>query len=153
VVARLPESVKIARARLSLDVSLAGVPFPLNLGTNEVAILLSFYYHWFGVATAAANTIYMGIWKKTDTNPPVISTSHTDMIWNLIETLTFVTESLKQSGKEHVILPQPLVLVRAPRLVGFHASFTSATLEMRLFYRIQRVSDEELAKLMVKDHA
>ena len=150
---QLPETVKIAWAELSLDTSISGSPFPLHLGVNEVAILLSFYYHWRGGSGVGDNLASVGIWRKTDTDPTGIFIAHTDMIWTLSEGNRFIAESVWQSGKEHVILPWPLVLIRAPRLVGLREIFTSVTVDMRLFYIIQKVSDEELAKLMVKDHA
>ena len=151
----LPESVKTCRTGIETTTSKTGSPFPMTLGTDEIAILLSFYYWWRGVVAAGNNVINIGLWRKTDTDSPSagLTIDHTDMVWNLCENINFVTESVKQSGKEHVILPYPLVLIRAPRLEAYRSTFTAVAVEMRLFYFIEKVTDEELAKLMVKDHA
>ena len=148
----LPESVKIARAQLNLDTSLEGAKFPVYLGDDEVAVLLSIYYYWSMAATAGFNVAQFGLWRKTDTDPAAMESDHTDMIWEGVSALSYVTESLQLSGSEHIILPWPLILVRAPRLVGLRIGAIAAVY-MRLYYLIQKVSDEELAKLMVKDHA
>ncbi|MBA7687601.1 hypothetical protein ES703_96065 [subsurface metagenome] len=148
----LPESVKMVRAQLSLDTSMGGVKFPIHLGDDEVAVLLSLYWYWSMAATAGYNIVQLGLWRKTDTDPAAMESEHTDMIWEGVSALSYVTESLQLSGSEHIILPWPLILVRAPRLVGLRIGAIAAVY-MRLYYLIQKVSDEELAKLMVKDHA
>ena len=151
----LPESVKVARAGMSVALTLEGTPFPMHLGDNEVAILLSLYYWWYGALGAGSNNAGMGLWRKTDSDPPGgdLLTDHTDMLWNIIESVEFVTESVVASGKDHIIFPWPLVLIRPPRLMTWMQVFASLRVEVRLFYLIQEISDEELAKLMVKDHA
>ncbi|MBA7678312.1 hypothetical protein ES703_86585 [subsurface metagenome] len=150
----LPESVKTSRVSIAADTSMGGVPFPMHLGDNEVAVLLSIWYFWYGAPTAASNIVYFGLWRKTDSDPSAMGTAHTDMLWRLSEhVLSAVGGTVRTSGKGHVILPWPLILIRPPRLVGLRAAFASATVDMQLFYTIQKVSDEELAKLMVKDHA
>jgi len=150
---QLPETVKIARADLAGVTALVGTPFPMNLGVNEVAILLSFYWSAIGTPVAGTNLGYIGLWRKTDADPAAIMVVHTDMIWSLRVQILHVAETVRSSWHEHVILPWPLILIRAPRLIGLSDTFTAVTIQMRLFYTIQKVSDEELAKLMVKDHA
>ena len=149
----LPETVKISRQELVSVTTKVGTPFPMNLGPNEVIVLLSFYWNIIGSMNAGVNIGYMGLWRKTDSNPPAMVTGHTDMIWSIRVQNYFTTESVISSWNEHVILPWPLVLIRPPRLIGLATVMTGVSMEMRLFHIIQEVTDEELAKLMVKDHA
>lgn len=153
VVQRMPESVKMASARLSLDTGVTGVVFPLRLGMNEVAVLLSLYYAGYMLPTAGYNVLMFGLWRKSDTDPPAMESDHTDMLWETVDSRQYTTESLSFTVREHVIFPQPLALLRAPRLVGTRLNTTAAYINMRLFYFNRTVSDEELARLMVKDHA
>ena len=149
----LPESVKIARVELALELALGGLPFPVNLGQDEVMVLLSLYYTFEVTATAGYDIVRFGLWRKSDVNPVAMRTDHTDMIWETSDVRLFITESLSFSGREHVIFPWPLILIRSPRLVGLRAQTAGAHVDMRLYYLIQKVSDEKLAELMVKDHA
>ena len=150
----LPESVKIARVGFSLGTAIEGERFPIHLGDNEVAILLSIYYCWYTMATAGYNVMQVGLWRKTDTNPPAMESDHTDMIWEWTDARQFAAAtSMQFSGQDHIILPWPLILIRAPRLVGLRMNVTTAYINMRLYYLVQKISDEKLAELMVKDHA
>lgn len=149
----LPESVKIARAGLPLALTLEGLPFPVNLGQNEVMVLLSLYYTFEITVTVGFCTTRFGLWRKTDTNPAAMQTDHTDMIWETGDARVYVNESTESSDREHVIFPWPLILIRPPRLVGLRIQADASHVDMRLYYLIQKVSDEKLAELMVKDHA
>ena len=55
------ESVKMASARLALDTSVDGVVFPLRMGKDEVAVLLSLYYVAYLVPTAGFSVLMYGL--------------------------------------------------------------------------------------------
>ncbi|MBA7682112.1 hypothetical protein ES703_90458 [subsurface metagenome] len=149
----LPESVKIARVELPLDLALSGSPFPVNMGHDEIMVLLSLYCTWEMTATAGYDIVRFGLWRKSDTDPVAMRTDHTDMIWETSDVRLFVTESMAFSSREHIVFPHPLVLIRPPRLVGLRVQTAGAHVDMRLYHIIRKVSSDELAKLMVKDHA
>ncbi len=149
----MPESVKVAPARLALDTGIKGVVFPMKLGVNEVAILLSLYYAAEMSGTAGYNILRYGLWRKSDTDPAAMEDDHTDMIWETADVNMFITESISFLTKEHVVFPWPLTLIRAPRLVGLRSNTVGGSINMRLYYLTRTVKDEDLAKLMVKDHA
>jgi len=152
----LPESVKVALATFVPDATVTGDTFDMNLGINEVAVMLSLYYWWKGVPAAGGNFCRMAIWRKSDEKydpAGLVFNRHTDIIWDLMEIYNFVTESVWCGGKGHVIFPWPVILIRPPRLLAQVALMTTPIVSARIYYLIQKVSDEELAKLMVKDHA
>lgn len=151
--ARLPETVKIARVGLSATTNFEGDRAPINLGRDEVVLLMSLYYWWSAFLSAGENIINIGLWKRTDTDPPAVLTDHTDLIWSTRHVKKFVTESVSASGNELIHFPKPLILIRPPRVIASRAIATSATVDVRLFYQILKVSKDQMAMLMMKDHA
>jgi hypothetical protein len=155
---RLPETVKSieVHALISEAAPLEGHKYDIKIARDEVMVLLSLYYWWYGVLNAGANTVNIGLWRKTDSNPPVgiwAAGALEDMVWSKQETVQFVTESVKASSSEHVIFPRPIVLIRPPRLLLRTSFITGVAFSVRLYYQLVNVTPEELTKLMVKDHA
>lgn len=153
MIKQIKDSVKISRIAHVPGAILSGLPFAMNMGKNEVILLMALDFSWNGVAAAGENIISVGLWKKTDTDPTTVITEHSDMLWTRVIRVKHVAESVGSSGSEFLVFPAPLVLIRAPRIVGTSAVFTSPQTIMRLQYRILKVSDKDLAELMVKDHS
>lgn len=138
----------------ALEIAVAGVPFGLKLGDKEVMAVWSMYYWAILGLAAGASQVWMGLWRKTDSNPETADwTRKSDFLWDRICSHHFITESLEADDSEQVGFDPPLVLIRAPRLVARRSTAASGTVKMRLYYTIEKVTDEELARLMVKDHA
>lgn len=152
----LPETIKISRVGVVPAAAQDGEPFPMLMGKHEVAILHALEYWWVATAAAGLCEMQMMVWKKTDTNPPGGEASYApskSAIWSKREHSSFVTESIKCGNSDYLLLPLPIVLIRAPRLIHRMATWVNPRIEFRLYYRLQEVSDKELAELMVKDHA
>lgn len=153
MIKQIKESVKISRLAHTPGALISGLPFAMNMGKNEVILLMALDFSWSGIGAAGENIISVGLWKKTDTDPVTVITDHSDMIWTRVIRVKHVAESIGTSGSEFLVFPAPLVLIRAPRIVGTSAVFTSPQTIMRIHYKILKVTDKDLAELMVKDHA
>lgn len=157
MVKSMPESVKWTEIHgLIATPGDENTPYKVKLGGDEVMILLGIHYWWHGTLTAAANAVHMGLWRKTDSDPPTnvyADGDSPDMVWSEEYVSEFVTESLVASKARDITFPRPIVLVRAPRAIFSMAALANVYYSMRLYYLLSEVSDVDLAKLMVKDHA
>lgn len=152
----MPESVKVARVGFTPGGTLGGETFPMIMGDDEVVVLMSLDYWWRGTLAAGENRVEMGLWRKSDeaNDPPLVPfIEHTDMIWGTVVSIDFTTESHANSGKDHIVFPWPMVLIRPPRFLARVLVLTGSLIEARLYYHTRKVTDIELARLMVKDHA
>ena len=154
----LPESVKWTEVHGAIAAagSMEGYPFAMKMSQDEVMILLGLHYWWTGVPQAGSNGVNMGLWRKTDTNPP--GRTHAegdspDMVWSEHHTIKFVTESILASKARDVNFPWPIIFVRPPRFVIVTSTITGVAWSMRLYYILKEIGAVDLAKLMVKDHA
>lgn len=137
--------------------ALEGHAFDVKLGDNEVMILKAMHYWWYGLLQPGINVGHFGLWRKTDSDPPAnvwVSGAKTDMVWHgLAGVLYAVGQSIRATEGETITFPDPLVLIRPPRLVMIMELVQAVNWSMRIYYVLRKVSDEQLAKLMVKDHA
>lgn len=153
----LPETIKsIIAVYSAIEAVKVGKRFELALGPNEVMVVLAIDYNFHGTVAAGNNVIRWGLWRKTDALPAgsihALAGSQ-DMIFSRISSAEFVTESLASSGDGFITLPWPLVLIRPPQLLYRTSDYATMSLMVRLWYVLHEVSNDELAKLMVKDHA
>lgn len=153
----MPESVKTSYQVIiqAAPSPKEGSPFQILIGHDEVMVLLGLHYFWTMGFGAGNNVVDIGLWRKTDTDPTRSIPEETgdDMIWSEEATVLFVTESISSSEHREFIFPKPLVLIRAPRLMWRYTVGTDFVLGMRLYYELREVTEVELAKLMIKDHA
>lgn len=149
----ISDSIKVASLIIFPGTTIAGSPFQVNMGKNEVILLHAIYVWWKGVPAAGSNMVRMGLWRKTDTNPTGVDIVHSDMVWATAWQYQFITESIPSSGSEYIKFPKPLVFIRAPRLVHIRSVMLSVSASMQIYYTIEKLSDTKIAELMVKDHA
>lgn len=153
-----PESIKSALAVIDpLTSSLKGYQFPINLGRNEVLVLLGFDYSVVGNIASGTNRIEFGIYRKSDRLPDgdwiFANISNQDIVWSRCHQHYWTTGNSRSSWSEMIHLPYPVVLIRPPQLCALADVFDSGIIEMRIYYLVAKASDTELAELMVKDHA
>lgn len=157
----LPETIKVAKCGYPAGVpagpGLTYIPVPVQMGPQEVALLHAL--QWI-IATAAPNadSLQSVLWRKSlpaqkanllttwreDTD--VIDYYATENYWG---SDVGYGDPYKQIYK---VLPRPLLLIRPPQLVAVSAT-ANTSVNLWLWYTVITVTDEELARLMIKDHA
>lgn len=152
---KLIESVKVSRAFvINTAAEQIAAKFKINMGRNEVVILLAYYLQV--VFSAAAQTIFGGIYRKSEVvdSDPGTTEAVEDENWvhwaSWAAGLAAFTGNTTQ--KEYFQLPYPMVLIRPPQLVMDNQQAASVSMNGTLYYVTERLSDIEIAKLMVKDH-
>jgi len=153
----MPESVKWVAVHqyIATPTGETGFAFNLKLADDEVMMLLALHYWWSGVLAAGNGSVTLALWRKTDTDPSNVfdEDDSPDMIWSEKHGLKWVTESLVASKARDITFPWPIVLIRPPRAIIGTGLFTAMRVTMRLYYTLREVREEDLARLMVKDHA
>lgn len=157
----LSQKLKFAVASSTLTTGAWATKFPIILAENEI-----------GLVHAAKSTVYrdaagsykarLFLYRKTENVPETAAwTDHSDGGWlkdkavldawfyfgNTLRTV----ESLAPIPMLYQNYPIPLVLIRTPTMVHYGTAGTSGSIT--LFYTTQKVSDKDLAELMMKDHA
>lgn len=153
----LPETVK--RAQITIFSSGAGSQdqkkLPIKPGDKEVAILLGCQFTLVG---SNISFFYRtGIYKKSDVTP-AMSGGYTDFDSN--EHWIYVQPDVQvpsvagsRAIRWQFFFPYPIVLLRPPQWCGYAIDDTGGWRATCLaYYLLQKVTDEQLAKLMVKDH-
>lgn len=135
-----------------------GAPFNIKMGPKEVIHLKGLHFWWAGVGVAGTNSLILGLWRKTDSDPPtsILTTESDDLVW--AEQGQFqmgvALESVWTSDHGHADFPDPgLLLIRAPRLMFRAIGMTGVVLSVRLYYVIHEVSAADMSAMMLKDHA
>ncbi|MBA7681229.1 hypothetical protein ES703_89566 [subsurface metagenome] len=153
---QLPASVKVAKSSINCTNAIVYDEIPIYPGEKEVALLLA--TNWL-LVSPVANRLEGLIWKKA--HPAVKANIFTQYVQeeDVIDyEQTFIISTTAEgiwqgSIGRYKAYPQPLVLIRPPQLVTIGLVMTSGIVVVTCYYVFQRVTDEQLAKLMVKDHA
>lgn len=147
------ESLKTVLNFIVPSGAVKGVKFDINLGNNEVIILEALYYSHNMVPAVGMNATSLGLYRKSEKLPVTIfSNNDSDLIWSNKDVGKFVVETMKVSWSEMIYFPLGFTLIRPPQLLGQFTGGASDGIMMRLYYRIKKISDAEMAKLMLKDH-
>lgn len=152
-------TVKVARALVTQATPAIGVissKIELNLARDEAAELLSVHTHF---SFSAVNLgMVTGLYRKSDnmeTAVNVESVAVRDKDWVLMEEES--TGNAAYTGvlvKNHFYhMPANLLLIRSPRAVMYQAQATAMHIMMTLYYKIIKISKDDLARLMVKYHS
>lgn len=157
----LPETVKWTEEHGFFGVgagAIAGYPFDIKIGPKEVMILMGLHYWWYGTLQIGDNVAHLGLWRKTDSDPSATvwsSGAFQDMMWHRVTCISegAAGESVVSGDAAEITFPYPIVLIRSPRALIEVQTVINVAWSMRLYYLLREVSNEELAKLMVKDHA
>lgn len=159
------ETVKVARTGLAaLTLDDAQGKIEIYCGKGEVALLLAIRCGIFpDMATIASARGYFALWRKSDKeieglgNTSTYWQSKDDLIyWDIIG--WYREDAANAHGSSGIVqfksfyLPKPLVLIRAPRFTLYSNCPSTVSGYMDLYYTNVKVSKDELAKLMVKDH-
>lgn len=150
------ETTKVSRVHLTTSlVEQVEGKFALNLGKNEVAELLAIYQH--ANMAAVDHVIRYGVYRKSDSAPVLADHDATseDNNWILISAIhsgaaTYLGPIIFD---KMIKMPPGIVLVRSPRLVVESLQAILVVFVLTLYYRVKTVSNDELAKLMVKYHS
>lgn len=150
------DRLRVAKASIDCTNALVYSQIPILPGEDEVALLLA--TNWLLVNTVA-NRIEALIWRKAHPATKgnifaqfVIEEDVIDYEQNFMVSTTAAGE-WQGTVARYKVYPQPLVLIRPPQLVTVGLVGTSGLVVVTCYYTLQRVTDEQLAKLMVKDHA
>jgi len=136
------------------SLTITGVKAPIGLGNDEIIELMALDYN-LAVSNmgVGSNSVCLGLYRKSEKLPRGIGYNEdSDMIWSLRWRQRFVTESLEASKNGHIAFPSSIMLIRPPQMVHRYSGYTGLVVHLRLYYKIRRVSKEEIAKLMLKDH-
>lgn len=155
----LPETLKVAKCGYPTGVPSANpvyIPVPIQIGPMEVALLHA--SQWI-IATVAPNSdsLQSVLWRKSApaTKATILTTWREDTdvidyyaISNEWTTAVGYSDSYKQMYKN---FPHPLVIIRPPQLVAQSVA-AQTSVNLWLWYTTRRVSEAQMAELMVKDH-
>ena len=152
----LPESVKTGK--VTIYSSGAGSSdhkkLPILPGEDEVAILLGCQFTVVG--SAASFFFRNGIFKKSEEVPDLTGFAKYDPNEHWIYLQPDI-QIPSVAGSRAVVwtffFPYPVVLIRPPQFSGYAVDDTGSwRMTCLAYYLLQNVTDEQLAKLMVKDH-
>lgn len=164
----LPDTVKIAKAYKKLAATTEYEDFEIELGMNEVAVILA---SQFNVHQATGNNAEVDAWIWQRTFPSEVPTDWSDadvpgwiedsrvidyFKWGRHYTIAGATYGFESNiaNNYYKVYPYPQVCVRSPQLVTLCNNASALVkLSCMIWYLIEKVSDKELAKLMVKNHA
>ena len=160
----LPESVKFAKVSFGTTIgvnSVGGHDLKLMLGPKEIALLLSFRL----VCPSGLNNNFQFTWVLYRKSLPApltlvdigtIGFARKDDIFavGVLQMRTEAGSGYVGGPTDDFTFPYPLVVVRNPALwIRNIDGGADEPIMAILYYLVQKVTDEELAKLMVKDHA
>ena len=157
---KLPEIVRVARVGVTTINGMVAAPVKLAVGKDEVAVLLAVRFKIDDMSGGVNDaTLRWCIYRKSEGDPPEGSLITQDIQDNddIIAGGGFYAV-LVTSGAvfgtltEDFVFPYPVVLVR-PCQVLFETSYVGIQCGMYLYYLRQKIGDDDLTKLLVKDHA
>lgn len=159
---KLSETVKFAKISISTLTqmnSMTGEEFALNLGPQDIALLLSLRLIIPSSSTTSVKFIW-GLYRKSlpaallaaDLYPPDFQEKDDICAIGGYEKIV-VAESFKGLDMDDFLFPRPLVVIRNPTLWIRNMLGGIHPILGMLYYITQGASDVDLAKLMVKDHA
>lgn len=154
----LPEQVKIAHAY-----QIAGWPsaweyteIPIKPGEDEVALALAVEWHHH-YAGAAGNISWSYLWKKSHPeefkgNSSVVNLPGNESDIIDTELASFTTSPSQMVKTEYRVFPYPVVLLRPLQLVSQSYVDGITHVYVSVWYVLEKITAEALARLMVKDH-
>lgn len=149
------ESIKIAYAVMVIGTT-DGVKFNMSLAPDEIIHLKALHYIVSPTAVVpGTNVIRLALYRKSDKNPISLANNEedSDIVWRtLIIKELALNQSMTLSQSEMIHFPQPLILIRPPRLITEKIGLAGVIARMRLYYTIKNATKNEIAKLMLKDH-
>ena len=156
----IPQQVKIASASVTLAASVGSTKIPIEMGDNEIALLLASKVMVYTDADQAAD-MRLCLYRKTENVPTdagflsTVGRWQTDSavldIWLCLFDTTRTSEWAEYSKWIYQVYPYPYVLIRQPSIVHFGTA-QNVYAAITLWYLTERVTDAELTQLMVKDH-
>ena len=145
------ESIKTDTLAILPIATVEGDKYKINVGSNEVIALKALNIEVWGQGLiAGANVITVGLYRKSDKFPA--SDDDVDIIWSFTWRIRFVTESIDISYNDMIHFPQPLYLIRPPRLIHSSSGFIAPEIVVKLYYMIKVLPDVDMTKLRMKDH-
>lgn len=155
------ESVKVALVSESFAAgnTVYAHKLPVALGDLEVVVLLGIrVVGHMGLNDSALWT--WAVWRKSDRDWPHASLAgnYLEQEADIVAHGTLAHEFLT-SGRtlgpvvDDFVFPYPLVLIRPPQWLAYSVSYSGVILSAAFYYVTQKVSRDEMTRLMVKDHA
>ena len=153
----LPETVKVAKVYLAPSTTvLTYAKIPIEIGEDEVALLMA--VKWIS-QNNVANVLTSWIWKRSYPNVDPRIPARFDEDSNVIDYEQYYrvidtnVGAYEGSRTRYYVLPYPMVLIRSPQLVTQATVSGVSMVNLICWYVNQKVTDAQLAELMVKDHA
>lgn len=154
----LPEQVRIAHGY-----QLSGWPstweyveIPIKPGDDEVALVLAVEWHHH-YAGAAGNLTWSYLWKKSypaefKGNSTIVNLPGNESDIIDTELASFAVSPSQMIKTEYRVFPYPVVVLRPLQLVSQSYVDAITHVYVSVWYVFQKVTEESLARLMVKDH-
>lgn len=135
---------------------------PIRPGEDQVALLLACQLGAHPDTLGANQITYEWIWRKSMPEVDAVKFANDSVTWqedsDVIDHASWFNEwdtaagYAPRGGERYVVYAYPVVVIRPPQFVVW--TFSGDTRVTCLcWYMLQDVSDAELARLMVKDHA
>lgn len=154
----LPASVKVEKVGFAAK-GLESAPIEWAMGKNEVAILLAVRFVADFMKDAADDVnIRWVLDRKSDFVPDNLLLANTYMNTHFVAGGGMVAVLVTEGGlfnrtSEDFVFPYPLIMVRPSQFHVEVSGEVTVYCGAYLYYLTQRVSDEQLAGLLVKNHA
>jgi len=157
------ETVKVAH--VSSGPSIADdhyYPIPIKPGKGQIALLLAAQLLCMPDVAGASNYTEMWIWRKSFPQEDARIFGANNILWPTdpdvldyhghFDTFNTAVGAANRGSFNYKVYPYPIVLIRQPQMVV--NVFSGDTFVVGSFwYMLKSVTDKELTKLMVKDHA
>lgn len=156
----LPETVKVEKVGgISVGSDVESARIEWGMGKNDVVVLLAIRFIMDEVLSSTSMRMIWSLFRKSDADPPASilmadTFGNSDIVAGggiAYPLLTGVAATLNTMS-EDFLFPYPMMLIRPSQFL-VQGNVASINWGAYLYYLIERVTDETLAKLMVKDHA
>lgn len=165
----IPDSVKVLVAgKEPLSTNVDTIPLKFNVGRDEIIVLLQ--VNVIGNVPSLHTPIHhrWAIWKKSDEEWPQDNLNITDLAkesdiiaggeYQKTYQALGEQDGVSAAGPgvvgDKVLFPYPVIMIRNPQfLFEPVGSYQTHHIGVICYYLIEKVTNETLARLMVKDHA
>lgn len=149
--------IRKASVRKLVSGTLQSTRIPVSLGSDEVGLLMASNIQ-VDQQTAGSNYVKSWIYKKSEKVPTKTDWINTGwlsddsvMDYSLYRQVQATAVGFGiTSSRDYKVYPEPLIFIRPPSLLTYGGA---AYLELFLWFKTVKMTKEQIAKLMVKDHA
>lgn len=161
---KLPQQMKICSVCVELDTmaNTKSEKFPITIAEDEVMLLYaSKFIPHRAISPMGGFRVGSCLYRKTENVPVAVDFLNHEGEWKddkavidawfVLGSNLSTAESVSPLNTQYQVYPEPIALIRIPTFLYIGTTGTTASLS--LWYRTVKVSDKDLAELMMKDHA